>query len=184
MSWVETRKMTEDKLETWCPDETAEERAALAREIFAIVRDATMESIKSAPEILFVAAAGNLDTDVEFDESFPCGLDIPNLLVVGAVDRSGEPTGFTSFGRTVDVYANGLDVESVVPGGKRTSLSGTSISAPAATNLAAKILAVRPMLTPTEVIEIIKEGAKRVKSEQGELLVLNPLESMAMAIRE
>jgi subtilisin family serine protease len=182
MSWLETRSMSERRLEKHAGDETAAERAALARRIFAINRDALEAAIRGAPEILFVAAAGNFDTDVEFDESIPAGLDLPNLLVVGAVDQAGEPTTFTSFGRTVDVYANGYRVESFVPGGEREQFSGTSMSAPAGANLAAKLLALRPQLEPAEVIELIIEGARPSPADET-ILLIDPLATIALAAR-
>src|SRR3712207_7914432 len=53
--------------------------------------------------------------------------------------RSGS-TGFTSLGKSVDIYANGFEVVSYVPGGQRIRLSGTSMSAPQVANAAAKLL--------------------------------------------
>jgi len=148
MSWGEARKDAEDSLEANGVGKDAEERRALARKVFDMQKKALYEGIKGAPDILFVAAAGNADNDVAFDEFIPSSFDLPNLIVVGAVDQAGEPTSFTSFGPTVQVYANGFEVESFVPGGKRMSMSGTSMASPNVANLAAKLLAIDPTLTP------------------------------------
>ena len=108
----------------------AAERAKLAREIFEIGRDALYEAMRDAPEILFVTSAGNEDNDVTFDEEAPGSFDLPNILTVGAVDQAGDPTGFSSFGDAVDIYACGFEVESFVPGGERLAFSGTSQASP------------------------------------------------------
>ena len=178
MSWGGNRAGIESALEANGIGETAEERAALARKIFKIGRDALYDAMAEASDILFVTSAGNSDNDVEFDEMIPSGFDLPNLLVVGAVDQAGEPTSFTSFGRTVDVYANGFEVESYIPGGKIMKMSGTSMSSPNVVNLAAKILAVRPELTPTQVIDYIIKGSD--KSGEKDLRLINPRRTMEL----
>lgn len=94
-------------------------------------------------------------------EFIPSSLILPNLLTVGAVDRSGAETGFTSYGPTVAVHAYGYQVESFIPGGATMRVSGTSAAAPAVTNLAAKLFALDPSLKPADVVELIKQGADR-----------------------
>jgi len=159
MSWGEAQKDAEDSLESNGIGESAEERRELARKVFALQKEGLYEAIKNAPDILFVCAAGNADNDVEFDDDIPSSFDLPNLLVVGAVDQAGDPTSFTSGGKTVQVYANGFEVESYVPGGERMKMSGTSMASPNATNLAAKMIAIDPTLTPQKVIKLIIKGA-------------------------
>lgn len=107
MSWGEAQKDAEDSLEQNGIGSSAEERREIAREVFAEQRKGLFGAIKNAPDILFVCAAGNEDNNVEFDEYIPSSFDLPNLLVVGAVDQAGDPTTFTSFGRTVEVCTTG-----------------------------------------------------------------------------
>jgi subtilisin family serine protease len=126
-----------------------------------------------------VTSAGNSDNDVEFDQMIPSSYDLPNLIVVGAVDQAGDPTGFTSQGDNVRLYANGFEVESYVPGGGRMAASGTSMSSPAVTNLAAKILVVERMMTPQAVIELILEGATPHDGDE-DFLLLHPKQTMQL----
>ena len=177
MSWGGTVRGTERDLEANGIGESAEERARLAREMFDIEKDALFEAMKKAPEILFVNAAGNDNDDVAFEDYYPAAFDLPNLLVVGAVDKAGDVTSFTSFGATVDIYANGYEVESYLPGGDRLTASGTSASSPNVTNLAAKLFALDPSLVPSEVITLIKDGAE---SNAEGLPVMNPKRSVEL----
>ena len=172
MSWGGSLKEVEGQLEANGIGKDAEERGKMAREIFDIEKDGLYNALKSAPEVLFVIAAGNSDNDVAFDEVIPSFFDLPNILTVGAVDQAGEETSFTSFGESVDVHANGFEVNSYVPGGEKMKMSGTSMAAPNVTNLAAKVLACNPDLTPAQVSKIIIENAD--KSEDGRRILINP----------
>lgn len=178
MSWGEAQQDAEDSLEKNGIGDNAEERREMARKVFKLQRQGLYEAIKNAPDILFVCAAGNADNDVEFDEYIPSSFDLPNLLVVGAVDQAGDPTSFTSSGRTVQVYANGFEVESYVPGGERMKMSGTSMASPNVANLAGKLIAIDPSLTPTEVIEMIKAGAETRTVGEMTYLLMNPQRSV------
>jgi len=177
MSWGWSLKEIESMLEANGVGETPEERAELTREIFDILSDGLHDAMADAKNILFVTAAGNSDNDVEFDQMIPSSFDLPNLLTVGAVDQAGDPTGFTSQGENVRLYANGFEVVSYVPGGGRMAASGTSMSSPAVVNLAAKVLAVEPYMTPQAVIALIMEGATPREGDE-DFLLLNPKNTM------
>ena len=150
-----------------------EERKQLARKLFAIEREALRAAIASAPEILFVAGSGNEDNSADFAEYIPAGLQLPNLITVGAVDRAGDETSFSTFGKTVVVHANGFEVESLLPGGDRVKFSGTSMASPQVTNLAAKLFALKPELTVAQVKDAILAGAE----PRGKVRLLNPRRS-------
>ena len=179
MSWGWTFKEIEGALEANAIGESGEARAEMAREIIGILSDGLRGAMESTPEILYVSAAGNDDSDVEFDVVIPSSYEMDNLLVVGAVDQAGTRTAFTSEGGNVVVYANGFEVDSYVPGGERMPLSGTSMASPNAANLAAKLVTLEPRLTPERTIGLIKEGADALE-DQPELKLLNPKASVEL----
>jgi hypothetical protein len=158
---------------------TPDERKALAREYFDIGKKALVAAFASAPDILFVTAAGNSNADASFAESMPADIVAPNLLTVGAVDRAGDEAPFTSYGPTVKVHANGYQVDSFLPGGQRVALSGTSMAAPQVANLAAKLLVVNPKLKPAEVIDLIVKTGER--SSDGRRNLIHPKKALAAA---
>ncbi len=179
MSWRITEPQVEATLAAAEPD--VAKRKARARAVFNSMNSAMEQAIRGAPDILFVAGAGNEDEDVDFVRSFPAGINLPNLLTVGAVDVALQPAGFTSYGKSIDLYANGFEVPSKTPGGMAINISGTSLAAPQVTNLAAKLLAVNPRLTVAQVRQIIE----RTATAQGDkkLPVINPKAAMALAMR-
>lgn len=153
---------------------TPEERQKLARQIYDIGASALHEAMARAPEILFVAAAGNENADNRFGEFAPTIFDLPNLITVGAVDQAGDETNFTSYGK-VDVYANSFHTQTRDPGGKVVPFTGTSSSAPEVVNLAAKLLALKPKLTVAELRRAIVESADEKTIGPGNTIrLLNP----------
>jgi subtilisin family serine protease len=179
MSWGDSEKDIEDALELCHLGKTPDERKAIARNYFDIQKDALTKAFRSAPGMLFVTAAGNSNENASFVEDIPADIVLPNLLTVGAVDKAGDETSFTSYGPTVKVDANGYQVESVIPGGQRIAESGTSMASPQVVNLAAKILAVNPHLTPSQVIALIGDNAD--KTPDGRRTLIDPKKALAAA---
>ena len=179
MSWGGSLADVESALEANNAGGTPEERKALARQIFEIVNKALFAAIKNAPDILFITSAGNANNDVVFEEFYPSAYELPNIMSVGAVDQAGDETNFTSFGK-VDVYSNGFEVLSFVPGGDEMKLSGTSMSSPNTTNLAGKLLAVKPNLTPAQLRDLIIRGSDVTSAGDREIRLMNPKKSMEL----
>ena len=154
-----------------------EERKEMAKRLFEIEKQALERAIASAPEILFIAGSGNENNNADFQQYIPAGLELPNLITAGAVDQSGTETGFSTFGKTVAVHANGFEVVSLAPGGEKMKLSGTSMASPQVANLAAKLFAMRPDLTVAQVKELIMRGAEK----NGRVTLINPRKTLELA---
>ena len=179
MSWGGSVKDDEDGLERCGIGKSVDERKQMARELFDIEKRGLEKAFASAPEILFVTAAGNANSDATFNEFIPSSIQLPNLITAGAVDKAGDEAPFTSYGPTVVVHSNGYEVESYVPGGERMKFSGTSMASPNVVNLAAKILAVNPGLKSSDVIRIIRDTADA--TPDGRRHLINPKNALAAA---
>jgi subtilisin family serine protease len=182
-SWGGSLSEIESALQKNAAGGTPEERKELAREIFSIVDNALRKAIQDASDILFVTSAGNQNNDVRFDEFLPSSYEYPNLLTVGAVDQAGDETSFTSFGK-VEVYANGFEVLSYVPGGDQLRINGTSQSSPQVTNLAGKLLTLNPDLTVAELRDLIIAGCDERKSGDRVVRLLNAKRSVELLMEE
>jgi hypothetical protein len=180
MSWGGNQSGWEYALEANGIGDSPEHRAEIARVLFGLAYDSLVEGMASCPDILFIPAAGNSDEDVEFTKDIPSSIDLPNVLVVGAVDQAGDETGFTSYGKNVRAHASGFEVESYVPGGRTMKYSGTSMAGPNVANLAAKLFAINPELTPEEVIEVIREGID--VTADGRRFLINPKKSVEILL--
>jgi hypothetical protein len=177
MSWRYGSTAYEGSLAFHNVGKNAEERKVLALKLFEIEKNALYAAIKNAPEILFVAGSGNEDNSADFAQYIPAGFELPNLITAGAVDQAGMETGFSTFGKTVVVHANGFEVNSFIPGGEKLKFSGTSMASPQVANLAGKLFALKPKLTPVEVKAFILKGAER----QGRVNLISPKATLAAA---
>lgn len=158
---------------------TSEEQRRLARQIFDVAATALHDAMAAAPNILFIAAAANDGANVDFNEEAPATFDLPNLIIVGAADAAGGETWFSNHGR-VDVFAEGYEVPTKAPGGAAIGFTGTSAAAPLVTNLAAKLLAVKPTLTVAELRRAILESAdEKTVAQNRRIKLLNPKAALA-----
>ncbi len=178
MSWGDSQGEIEQWLDKTSTQTDPNKRKQLAGEIYAVWRDAVAGAIQAAPNTLWVCAAGNSDSNAGFLGDVPASLDLPNLITVGAVDQAGEETSFTSYGKTVVLDADGYQVDSYLPGGTRVKLSGTSMASPNVANLAGKLIALDPKLTPEQTIALMEQGA--TASADGRMHVIDPKASVEL----
>jgi subtilisin family serine protease len=179
MSWGDDLPEFEEWLARTKAGQDVDQRKEEAAKLFDVWKAAVYDMINSASNTLFVTAAGNSDSDTGFLQDVPASLELPNLITVGATNQAGDATTFTSYGKTVTIYADGFHVDSYIPGGRRVKFSGTSMASPAVANLAAKLFAVDPSLTPEKAKSLILDGS--TLSEDGRRKLMNEKRSVELA---
>lgn len=108
--------------------------------------------------IIVVCAAGNSDNgDGVPDNGNITSLpgDLSSTISVINVDRTNQKNVTSNYGSLKDVSAPGTDIWSTKNKGSYGSASGTSMSAPIVTGIAAMMLSVNPNLSFTEIREIL-----------------------------
>ena len=158
MSWGRAERAYLSNLKECAPDLPELERLKLARYTVEAIRAVLINGMESAPNVLFVGAAGNAGTDMKTANP-ATHLALPNFLLVGAVDRNGAATDWTNNGPEVTLYANGDRVPARLPGGEPSFPSGTSMATPVVVNAAAKVLTVHPDMTGAELRAILERTA-------------------------
>jgi serine protease len=142
---------------------------------------------------LVVVAAGNESSNLDFTQVSPANCE--GVLTVGATNRDAEKTGYSNFGRSVDVMAPGGDFMGPIlstyntgktsPGGRSyLGLSGTSMAAPHVAGAASLVFSIRPDLFPLQVKEMIEKSARFISCPESQcgkgLLDVDQLLKLAM----
>ncbi len=118
--------------------------------------------------VLLVHVAGNDQVDLDSARMYPTpaflnGQQAPNLITVGASDRRNDSTlvaGFSNYGgRTVDVFAPGVQIQSTTPKNEYGPGSGTSMATPVVVGIATVLKTYFPNLSPADLKRIILKSA-------------------------
>lgn len=93
--------------------------------------------------------------------------DAPGSFTIGSVNSSGDPSGFSSYGPTVDgrikpdVVAQGTNAAVVDQYGNVTTSNGTSFSSPIIAGAVASLWSAVPNLSNEVITQAIRESASR-----------------------
>ncbi len=132
--------------------------------------DSLREAIANYPGLL-VCSAGNDGKNLDEFEYYPQVYDLPNMIVVGAIDSNHDRSVWTiekssNYGnQTVDIYAPGSSIYSTYKDNEYFTDGGTSFAAPYVTGVAALLLSINPDLTTAQLKECILGGADEIEIE-------------------
>ncbi len=135
---------------------------------------AAMQNAESAG-ILFVAAAGNDNQNLDSSPSYPASYSLNSVIAVAAVDRNGNRASFSNYGaNTVPVSAPGVTIKSSIParfmsthGVMYYDLDGTSMAAPHVTGALALVKSYAPNATTTDLKNILYTTGKYLPALAG-----------------
>jgi len=109
---------------------------------------------------VFVAAAGNEHVDTP-----PAPASYPVTLAVGATDQNDQRAFFSNFGSWVDLAAPGSEIYSTYPDAAFDISSGTSMSAPHVSGVAALVLGLHPEFSNTDVENVLLNTARAITAD-------------------
>lgn len=136
--------------------------ASLTSNSYAIIGEGYSQAMKDAIDeanaagVLFVAATGNLHTNLDLTPSYPASYGGANVITVAATDRLDEMASYSNYGaNTASLAAPGSEIYSTLPGGAYGLLSGTSMACPHVAGACALLKAFKPSLAPAEIKGLI-----------------------------
>lgn len=134
-------------------------------ELKVLVKEATKKNI------LIIAAAGNNNSKrINFPAAYP------EVLSVGAVDKSNAFTANTNYGKDVKIFAPGEDILSVVSSDDpdiMIHVSGSSFATPFVTSLAVLIKSRHPNMNPQEITDQIVKNADIINMKDMKYNIIN-----------
>ena len=118
-----------------------------------------MRAIQLALEkdILLVTAGGNEKSDIEEKPYYPASYGLPNILAVGASDKSDKHSKFSNRGKFIKAHAPGTKIYSTLPLKRCGFLTGTSQSTPIFTGGAVLIKHYKKLNRPRKIIEYLSK---------------------------
>jgi subtilisin family serine protease len=123
---------------------------------------ALADAIRAAGDqnILFIAAAGNSNQNIDTLPSYPAAYDLPNVIAVAAIDAAGNRASFSNYGSTrVHIAAPGVNILSTIPNSRGQAAyayySGTSMATPHVTGAAAMFASLNPSATAAQIKEAL-----------------------------
>lgn len=138
-----------------------------------------MQNAIRASQSVFVAAAGNENSNNDTRPSYPASYPLDNIVSVAATDHNDIRASFSNFGiQSVDLGAPGDDILSTLLNDSYGLLSGTSMASPHVAGAAGLLLGYDPDLTNMEIIWRLLKGTDPIGLQVqtgGRLNVFNSL---------
>jgi subtilisin family serine protease len=130
--------------------------------------------------ILFVAAAGNSGTNNDTTASYPSNYDLPNVIAVAAIDKTGALASFSQYGKTtVDLGAPGVAIYSTTAYNGYSSYNGTSMATPHVTGAVALYASTHSGASAAQIKNAILSSAVPTASLNGKTVTGGRLDANA-----
>ncbi len=130
--------------------------------------------------IMFIAAAGNSGTNNDVTASYPSNYDLPNVIAVAAIDKTGALASFSQYGvATVDLGAPGVAINSTTAFNTYSSYNGTSMATPHVTGAVALYASTHPGATVAQLRNAILSSAVPTPSLSGKTVTGGRLDANA-----
>ena len=138
--------------------------------------------------ILFVAAAGNEQTNSDVNKYYPADYELDNIISVTATEVNDQVLSSSNYGKkTVDIAAPGESICSTIPGGVTGKMTGTSQATAFVSGVAALLMSMHTDFNGKKVrTHILNTGIKRehLKSKTKTSRVLNAYRALTISGRQ
>ena len=113
------------------------------------------DRMKKYSDAVFICAGGKKGTNLDKNPIYPSGYTLKNIVSVGAVDNRGEIYSASGYGKTIDIFAPGENVEVNIGNDQNIYVDGTSASAAYVTGAFALLKSLDSDLSLLEIKNVI-----------------------------
>ncbi len=147
--------------------------------------DNALKSVIQHSGVLVVAAAGNAGENNDTKACYPANYskELDNVITVGSIDSNGAMSSFSNYGSSVDVLAPGSGIYSTIVGGYGR-MSGTSMSVPFVSGIAAMLYAGRSKTYPASVKQVLSSSYRKLSGISTRKVVCPGIIDAAMAVEQ
>ena len=130
--------------------------------------DAPLYSVMKNSKMLFVCASGNDGVDCDSQPIYPACYDLPNIISVANVQVDGTLLYASNYGQSsIDLAAPGTYIYSTLPGNSYGYMSGTSMSAPFVTGVAALAHSYYSGISASQLADLIRSNVLQLRTLSG-----------------
>lgn len=162
---------------TGCGKDSADTKQFKDKKFWQLV-NGYKDIFKLSPNTLFVLAAGNNGIDNISNKELNSCIHTPNTLIVGALGKDLKRTGYSNYGKDVELYAP-AHFDLVNYKDSYPESAGTSAASPVVCNLAIKLFCLNPKLSPVQVKKLMIESSDKDLLEM-DINVINPKQAVAL----
>jgi hypothetical protein len=120
-------------------------------------------------KMLFVCACGNSGSDTSASPMYPAAYDLPNIISVANLSYDGKLNSYSNYGSSVDIAAPGTSVVGYAADNRLVFMTGTSMSTPMVSGVAALLYSGTSRLSLSDVRSIILNTASPLASLRGKV---------------
>lgn len=144
--------------------------ASYGGDTFSEIEYQSIKKFKDSGGIMF-AGAGNVGSNNEVSHFYPSDYDLDNIISVAATNQFDQLASFSNYGKySVDIAAPGENI--LTTSGQNNSFvyaSGTSMSTPYVSGLAALLWSYKPNLNAQQVRQLILESGDSLPALAGKI---------------
>lgn len=157
---------------SWIQEDNSKCESTAVEKEYQVLVDSWGNLLKKFKDRVFIVAAGNENVSFDNladknDDLWATLIENDNLILVGSLKKSGERFPSSNYGNKV-LMVKGEEIEALSPmpkepEGYKTTVRGTSFSAPIIAGLSVKLLSEKPGLSMKELRENLEKIAPEIK---------------------
>lgn len=136
---------------------------------------AIYKKMKKYSDAVFVCAGGKAGVNLDKYPIYPACYQLKNIISVGVINSKGELYNASGYGKIIDIYAPGENIEVEIGKGDRTFVDGTSAATAYVSGAFALLKSIDSKISNDEIKDIIIKYSYSLENKKKEGIDINIL---------